>query len=204
MTLPNSALILVDCQNEFLSADGKLYEAVKPSLDKNDVIPNINQVLDAAHATKIPVIFTSMVFSEGYPEMGETPYGILHSVKGSGGFIRGSWGAQIAECLNFNEHDIVVEKSQMCAFKKTQLLDILKERHIQTLYFGGLVTDLCLETSARSAYDYGYEAYTLTDCMAALSLDAHENSVKENFPLFSKPIHHLDFLKKISGQQNAA
>jgi len=204
MSIQNSALILVDCENDFLSDNGKLFSAVKPSLESNNVISNLNTILDASHEAGIPVIFTSMVFEPGYPEIGEEPYGIMTAIRDSGAFIKGTWGAEIAEALHFDSEDTVIEKSQMCAFKKTNLKQLLEQQGIKTLFFGGLVTDLCLETSIRSAYDQGFEAYALTDCMAALNPDVHESTVVENFPLFSKPILHDDYLQKISALKNTA
>jgi len=198
MNTTKSALILVDCQNDFLSEKGALYSAVVDSVTANDVIRNINRSIESARKQGIPIIFTSMCFSKDYSEMGDNPYGILAAVKQAGAFVRDSWGSGIAEGINVSEEDTVIQKSTMCAFKQTNLKDILNEQGINRLAFGGLVTDLCLETSIRSAYDFGYEAISLVDCMASLSQAAHVSSVEENFPLFSKPMTHDSFINEIS------
>ena len=39
----------------------------------------------------------------------------------------------------------------------------------------------------RSAYEKGYKVYTLKDCTAATSLDAHEATFEHNFGMFSFP-----------------
>lgn len=197
VSIKNSALVLVDCENDFLSEGGKLYEAVKPSLEAQNVPAKLNQALDKAHQIGMPVIFTVMAFDEGYPEMGDNPYGILSAIRESGAFIRHQWGAKIADNLHVDAKDIILEKSQMCAFKKTGLLETLTSQNITSLYFAGLVTDLCLETSLRSAYDQGFDSYALTDCMAALDQSLHNSTVENNFPLFSKPIQLQDFLQKL-------
>ena len=199
MNTTKSALILVDCQNDFLTENGALYSAVVDSVRANDVVQNINRSIESARKQGIPIIFTSMSFSEDFSEMGENPYGILAAVKQAGGFVRDSWGSAIAEGINVNEGDMVIQKSTMCAFKQTNLKETLNEQGINRLVFGGLVTDLCLETSIRSAYDLGYEAISLVDCMASLSQSAHISSVEENFPLFSKPMTHDLFIKALAG-----
>lgn len=194
----NTALILVDCENDFLSEQGIMHTAVKDSLAANNVIPNLNRVLDAAHAADLPVIFTSISFNEGHSEIGDDAYGILAAVKGANAFVRGSWGADIYDGLHRKESDHVLQKSTMCAFKQTGLKALLEQQGITRLIFGGLVTDLCLETSMRSAYDEGYEVIGLVDCMASLSQSVHEATVADNFPLFSKPMQHDAFVAELS------
>ncbi len=198
MNITKSALILVDCQNDFLAEKGVLHPAVVDSLNANDVVRNINRSIASAREQGIPIIFTSMCFTEDYSEMGENPYGILATVKQSGAFIRNTWGSAIAEEIDSNEDDIVIQKNTMCAFKQTNLKEILGEQGISRLIFGGLVTDLCLETSVRSAYDMGYEAISLIDCMASINQAAHISSVEDNFPLFSKPMTHEVFIKEFA------
>lgn len=200
--MSQSALILVDCENDFLSEQGIMHAAVKDSLAANNVIPNLNRVLDAAHANGIPVIFTSISFQTGHPEIGDNAYGILAAVKDANAFVRGSWGADIYDGLHRSDNDHVLQKSTMCAFKQTGLKALLEQQGITQLIFGGLVTDLCLETSMRSAYDEGYEVIGLVDCMASLNLSVHEATVADNFPMFSKPMLHDAFIAQL-GQQAA-
>lgn len=198
MNTHKTALILVDVENDFLSKDGVLHAAVKDSLDANNTIRNLKRTLDAARRSGLRIIFTSMSFSYDYSEMGHTPYGILTAIKDSSAFKRGTWGAEIADEIKLEDDDIVIQKSTMCAFKQTNLKKTLEDNGIQTLVFAGLVTDLCLETSMRSAYDMGYEVISLVDCMASLNQATHENTVAENFPLFSKPATHEAFISEIS------
>ena len=40
----------------------------------------------------------------------------------------------------------------------------------------------------RSGYENGYEVITLKDCVAATSVDEHENALNYDFPMFSKPM----------------
>ena len=197
MNINKSALVLVDLENDFLSEEGVLHGAVKDSLNANETIRNLNRTLQAARKKGMKIIFTSMSFSNDYREMGERPYGILAAVKESAAFKRGSWGADIAESIDVEKDDIVIQKSTMCAFKQTELKEVLAKTGVETIVFGGLVTDLCLETSMRSAYDMGYEVISLVDCMASLNQTTHENSVAENFPLFSKPTMHSAFIAEL-------
>jgi len=198
MNVNRTAFILVDCENDFLSPDGKLYGLVKPAARKEDLIANINSVIDAAHSKGMEVVFTSMVFDPGYPGLEEGAFGIFDAVKNAGALVSGTWGTELVDSLHVGESDKVYEKRTMCTFQTTDLEAYLQSKGITTLVFGGLVTNLCLETSIRSAYDRGFETYALTDCMAALDPVVHEATVSQNFPMFSKPVDHNNFLEMVS------
>lgn len=194
--LPNStAIILVDDDNDFLSDGGKLHGAVKPVLDSNHVIGNINTLLRFARQTGIPIIHVPIMFSSDYSEMGDAPYGIFKAVKDVGAFQKGTWGAQVADVLDAHDSDIIVHgKSSTCAFATTDLDTLLKERGIRTVVLGGLLTNICIESTMRTAYDLGYEVYTLTDCTATLGDEPQQTAIAINWPMFSKPVGHRELM----------
>ena len=51
----------------------------------------------------------------------------------------------------------------------------------------GFLTNCCVESTMRSAYERGLDVFVLTDCCAAMGQAAHEASVEHNLPLFSVP-----------------
>ena len=55
----------------------------------------------------------------------------------------------------------------------------------------------------RSAYEKGFEVYTLTDAVGATSLEEHANAIKYDYPMFSKPITTDDFVAALSGDVTA-
>lgn len=186
-----TALVLVDDSNDFLSPEGRLHAAVRPVLDSNKVVANINSLLQSARELGVLVIHVPLMFSADYREMGDAPYGIFSVVKGAGAFRRGTWGAAVADVLHKHDSDIVVEgKSSTCAFASTDLKTVLDEYGIRTLALGGLLTNVCIESTMRSAYDLGYEVYALTDCTATISEAAQKSAIDIDWPMFSKPVTH--------------
>jgi nicotinamidase-related amidase len=195
MTPSSTALILVDDDNDFLSEGGKLHGAVKPVLDSNNVIGNINTLLRFARQNGIPVFHVPIMFSPDYSEMGNAPYGIFKAVKEVGAFQKGTWGAEVADVLDAHDSDIVVKgKSSTCAFATTDLNSQLKARGIRTVVLGGLLTNICIESTMRTAYDLGYEVYTLTDCTATLGDEPQRTAIAINWPMFSKPVAHTELM----------
>ena len=67
------------------------------------------------------------------------------------------------------------------------LQEILREWSIDCVMICGFLTNCCVESTMRSAYERGLDVFVLTDCCAAMGQAAHEASVEHNLPLFSVP-----------------
>ena len=103
--------------------------------------------------------------------------------------MKGSWGAAIVDDLAPAETDIVIEgKRGLDTFASTNLDFILRSKGIETLIISGFLTNCCVESTMRSAYENGYRVITLTDCTAATSQEEHDNALSFDFPMFSHPV----------------
>jgi len=191
-----TALILVDPQVDFLNPEGKLYAAVEAVSGKNHLLSHLNQLLDFAHDKGVTVIYTPITFQPGYPEAGEEPYGIMAPVAQSGGFISGTRGAEISNLLHRSESDLVVEKHHINAFEDTNLEGTLKERGIDTVVLAGLLTDICVASTMRAAYDKGFVVYTIPDATATLDKEKQKSAIDFQYLFFSKPITTREFVDK--------
>ena len=199
MTPQETAIVWIDVDNEFLEEGGKLHGAVKEVLDEFPVVSNMNRLNKKAREAGAQVIFIPILVSEDYREMGEDPQGILGVVKEAGALKRGTWGTQVADGLEVEEGDLVLgEKTSMCAFETTRLDEELRRRGIREIAIGGLLTNACVESTMRTAYDKGYTVHSLTDCSATLSLESHAAAVQHSWPLFSSPITTAELLEKLS------
>jgi nicotinamidase-related amidase len=99
--------------------------------------------------------------------------------------------------------DIVVEgKRGLDGFATTNLDFILRNRKIETVVLAGFLTNCCVESTMRTAYELGYDVVTLKDCAATVSQIAHENALEHDFPMFSHPMTHDEFLTKLAGSQS--
>ena len=56
----------------------------------------------------------------------------------------------------------------------------------------------------RTAYEKGYNVVTLTDCTAAMSQEEQEFACAKNFPMFSRPLTHTEFLGELTGSSKAS
>ncbi|MET8633056.1 isochorismatase family protein [Streptomyces sp. NPDC057746] len=78
--------------------------------------------------------------------------------------------------------DLEVVKRTIGGFQGTGLDERLRERGIRTLVFGGIATNLGVESTARAAADLGYELVFVEDAMTAFTAAEHEASVRFDFP----------------------
>ncbi|MER5434428.1 isochorismatase family protein [Streptomyces sp. NPDC002588] len=82
----------------------------------------------------------------------------------------------------FQDGDVQIVKGTIGAFQGTGLDERLRRYGVTTLVFGGIATNLGVESTARAAGDLGYDLVLVEDAMAALTGPEHEASVKLDFP----------------------
>jgi nicotinamidase-related amidase len=78
--------------------------------------------------------------------------------------------------------DFVITKHQWGAFYGTDLDLQFRRRGITTLVLCGIATDIGVESTARFAFEYGYQQIFAEDAMAALSAEEHLHTVTKIFP----------------------
>jgi ureidoacrylate peracid hydrolase len=193
-----TAVVLIEYQNDFTTEGGVLHAAVAPVMDSTGMMANTQQVAKAARAAGATVMHAPIAFAAGYNELSAHPYGILKGVVDGNAFVKGSWGAAIADELAPADGDIVIEgKRGLDTFASTNLDFILRSKGITTIALGGFLTNCCVESTMRSAYENGYQVITLSDCLAATSAAEHENALTYDFPMFSRPMSSADFITEL-------
>lgn len=78
--------------------------------------------------------------------------------------VVGEPGSQIVEALAPVDGELVIDKPGKGAFYATGLQAALQERGITHLLFGGVTTEVCVQTSMREANDRGYDCLLIEDC----------------------------------------
>jgi nicotinamidase-related amidase len=184
-----TAVVLIEYQNEFTSEGGVLHGAVSAVMDKTQMLPKTVALVEAARAAGVTIMHAPITFAPGYGELSRHPYGILKGVVDGNAFVKGTWGAAIIDDLAPAEGDILIEgKRGLDTFASTNLDFILRSRGIETVILGGFLTNCCVESTMRSAYENGYRVITLTDCTAATSPEEHDNAIAYDYPMFSLPM----------------
>ena len=112
-------------------------------------------------------------------------------------------GAQFVDSLAPQDGDIVLEgKRGLDAFASTNLDFILRSKGVRTVALAGFLTNCCVESTMRSAYERGFEVITLTDCVGATSMAEHDNAIAYDYPMFSKPMTADEFVAALAGVES--
>jgi nicotinamidase-related amidase len=99
--------------------------------------------------------------------------------------------------------DIVIAKRQWGAFYGTALDQLLRRRHIKTIILGGVMTNFGVESTARAAFDMGYELVFAEDAMSSISADAHQFACQDVFRVMGRvrsTVHLLQALRAGTGE----
>lgn len=196
-----TALVLIEFQNDFTTEGGIFYGAVKGVMESSNMLANTVETVKAAREAGVNVVYVPISFTEDYHEVTPTPYGIMKGVVDNGAFKKNTWGTEFAGVLAPEQGDIIIEgKRSFCGFASTNLDFVLRSRGIKNVVLAGYLTNCCVESTMRTAYDKGYNVISLTDCCATLSQEEHDNAIKNDFPMFSQPMVHTDFIAVLNNE----
>lgn len=195
----NTAIVLIEFQNDFTTPGGVFHDAVKDVMQSSDMLANTANTIAQARKLGVKIIHMPIQFAEGYPELTTRSYGILKGVSDGNAFLAGTWGAAITDALPRDPADIVVEgKRGLDAFATTGLDLVLRNNGIRNLVVAGFLTNCCVEGTVRSGYEKGYDVVTLTDCTATFSEEQQHAAEQFTLPMFSQTLQHTAFLQALS------
>jgi nicotinamidase/pyrazinamidase len=169
----DTALVVVDVQNDFAHPHGSLYVA-----GGEEVVPIINAEIDRALGAGAFVVYTQ----DWHPE--STP----HFAKDGGIWpvhcVMGTWGAELHADLQVSGPVVrkgsggedgysgfSVRDPQSGEHGHTDLEDRLKDRDISRVVVAGLATDYCVKETALDALHRGFETTVLKDTVRAVDLE---------------------------------
>lgn len=186
MKAKETAVVLIEFQNDFCREGGKLYPGVQAELARQGTLQNAVRLLQGARQKGALVVHVPFHFDEAYFKE-HAMQGIVKAVADGNALRRGTWGAEIIEELRPEGKDKVVSgKGTLCGFNNTDLARILEEARIKHIAIGGFLTNFCVESTSRTAYDKGYGVTILKDATAATSAEEQTHAETKIFPLIAQ------------------
>jgi bifunctional isochorismate lyase/aryl carrier protein len=161
----NAALLVVDMVAYFADPSGRAYLPATAA-----ILPKIQAILTAWRARSGTVIFTR------HGHEGAYDLGMLGKFF-SDHIALGEPESEIVSGLAPVAGETVIPKKTYDAFWNTPLQSILEERGVSQLLITGVLTHMCCETTARSAFCRGFEVYIPADATAANSEAHHLGSL---------------------------
>jgi nicotinamidase-related amidase len=178
----HSALLAMDFANDVVHVDGAFKDAGFAEMVKqNDVFGKLTGLLDAARGAGVKVIYASVKFRPGYPELNRSA-GLNQEIIELNSLVEGTWGANIHEAVAPQEGDLVITKRSVSAFAGSDLANLLSASGITTLLLSGVSTNFVVEGTARDAVDRGYNVVVVEDCCASGSQEAHHTALTTALP----------------------
>jgi nicotinamidase-related amidase len=172
------ALLVVDMQNGFCHPEGSFPRIGRGLEGAMEAVGNAAIAVGQARAAAIPVVFTRHVYRPGRPDEGAALIRNSPELAGVSGLSDGTWDADVCEELGCAPDDLVVDKVRFDAFQWTSLEPLLRGLDVTALMICGVVTNICVETTARSAFMRDFPVTLLADCCAAKTRRLHELSVE--------------------------
>lgn len=160
------ALVLIDLQK------GHRRGGMVSPID--EVIGRAAQLAAGFRRRQLPVVLVNVA--------GQAPGRTDTSPSGAPAFAPPPGYIDFVEELGAQADDHRITKQTWGAFHGTPLDDLLRGLGVTQVVLAGVATSLGVESTARSAYEHGYNVVLATDAMTDRDPDMHANSVSRIFP----------------------
>ncbi len=165
-----TALVVIDLQKGIVGMPSEPHPA-------NVVVANATKLTQAFRKNHMPVFLVRVTPSAD----GKDGLQPLTDSKSQMNVQRPSDWAEIVPELGPQPGDFVITKRQWGAFYGTELDLQLRRRGIETILLCGISTNVGVESTARFAYEYGYQQIFVEDACSARSADEHKHTMKTTF-----------------------
>lgn len=188
-----TALIVIDMQNDFVK-EGGITEV--PSA--RTIIPQIKKIIKICRELKIPVIYLKCVHRTKY--LRRRLYEKFPLLEGKL-LVPGSEGVEIYKDLTPSPEDIIIDREHIGAFYNTDLEPILRGISVDTIIFVGIVTNICVESAAREAFDRDFKVVVCHDCCCAISQEIHDASLKNIEYAFGRVMSCSEIINELKNME---
>ena len=196
-----AALVMIEYQNEFTTEGGKLHDGVKKVMEETNMLEKTVALADLCRQSNVKIVHCPISFDSSMDDNPNKGLGILKGCADGQLFIKDSWNAKICDCLTPKPEDLMVKgKKGLDAFPGTDLEQILVDNKVETVILCGFLTNCCVESTMRTAYEKGFNVITVTDCCATTSSEGHGAATGGTFGLFSSPMTKDELAAKISAK----
>lgn len=199
MLYPQSrtAFVLIDPYNDFLSPFGKSWPVLRRVVRKVGLHENLRAAVEAARQAGLLVAYAP---HHRYRHGSFADRTFLHPSqilqKLSRSFAAGSYGGRFHKDFQPSAGDIIAsEHACSSGFTGTDLHEKLQERQISHVILAGLLSNTCVESTARSAVDLGYHVTLLPQCVATWSPADHRAAVDHSYHQLGHAVLTLEELQ---------
>lgn len=178
----HTAVLVIDVQNDFCSEGGLMHELGKDLSMMKPAVGRLRRLLDGARAAGVRPIYIQNTWLPNHG-VASGPWLRFMVVRYGmdpqrGCTVEGTWGGEILPEVAPQPGEIVVRKWRSDSFLGTNLDMVLRAHSVQTVIVTGVVTQGCVESTARAAAFRDYYVVVAEDCVATYDRELHEASLK--------------------------
>jgi len=171
-----TGLLVIDMQNGFASPDGTIGKAGFDISMTRAIIPNIQRLVEAAHAAQVRVFWSRQVH---YPEDKTRAQRLIpgHLARGAGRSMlcaRGTWDAEPIDEVQplVGPDDEVFEKHRASCFYSSNFEARLRIHGIRMLIVTGTTASFCVDSTIREAYARDLDVIVPGDAISDTEIEA--------------------------------
>jgi len=195
-TREQTALLLVDPYNDFLSDGGKLWPRVEAVAREVGLLDNLRTIMAASRTAGIRIFFVPhRRWEPGDYESWSHPSPDQVAVGRRQIFAKGTWGGDWHPDFVPQPNDIIIKEHwAQNGFANTDLDFQLKQHGIDRVIVVGMLANTCIEATGRYAMELGYHVTLVKDATAAFTPDRMHAAHELNGPNFAHAILTTDEL----------
>jgi ureidoacrylate peracid hydrolase len=180
----HTAMLVVDMQNEFCCEGGMVAAEGCDVTPVQEMALTLRPLLETARAAGVLVVFTQNITSTNDNWYLSEVWLEQAARRRKGSYSErwpcapGSWGADYYEDVRPLPTEPVVVKHRFDAFLNTDLETILRAHGTRTIVLTGVATDICVETTARSAFMRDYYVVIAGDSTATYAEETQRETLR--------------------------
>ncbi|MDG2422410.1 MAG: cysteine hydrolase [Phycisphaerales bacterium] len=194
--LSNTAILLIGLQNDHFGPNCALRSSIE-SPERIDLVKsNILSFIQSLLETDVSIVNLPILFREGHPEITQE-IGILAAIKQNGLFVEGTTGGCVIEELLPLENEMMTlpGRTGFNTFVDTQLNEYLTENNIRQILLAGASTAVCIDSTARSGYELGFDVVVLKDCTISRTPAEQDMYCQSIFPIYASVTNSGEWLQ---------
>lgn len=169
----HTALLVVDMQNDFCANGGLVSKDGRDISAAQELAQRLPPFVDAARKAGVLVVFMRCVYTTEANKYLSDVWLEQAARKREGGYTRipvccdGEWNGAFYGEVQPQKSDVIVTKHRYSSFHNTNLDLMLRSNGVRTVILTGVVTNVCVETTAREAFVRDYYVVAAEDGCAA-------------------------------------
>lgn len=172
-----TAFLACHWQNDVVGSDGAFAPFYRARMEEHGVIHVARRLIDSARRSGVRVVYARVAFPDEHRDLvANIP--LLGMVVQQQCLLDGTPAAEIIDELAPETDDWVVTNTKVSAFASSDLDGRLRAAGIDTVVLFGVATNLCVESTGRSAGDLGYRVVIVSDACEAATDRAHEATLE--------------------------